>query len=239
MVRKIWYPTAKKEDNAMRNAITSVTDGQVEEILSLIQETGKRGVKSLDKNGAQLILERGSEFGAELMQAIQLIIHRFSATSDTVVVPNISAVELMAWVKKDLNVTNLDRRYAGWDFHKSFDGKSVDGRGKHFEVMIWKPELDLNQSVSTSAVREHFKSLGFCGHVAAFVEWCRCNPNLLLEECYASIPEEHACYRDDAGVLFAPYTIFDADDRILSCAHRLEFDWCSGMCFVAFRELPL
>lgn len=217
-----------------RDAITPVTDGQVDSILRLIQEAGKGEVRGLDKNGGQFILERGGEFKAELMRVMQPVIQRFSTAPNIVVVPDMPAVELIALAKKDLSLTYLDSDYATWDFHISFDGKPVEGRGKRFEVMVWKPELGRDDSISAEAVREHFRKFGFHGHAAAFTQWRRQNADVM--GYHATLPKDCACWRSPGGGLYVPTSGFDAVNRWLRNVW-LGDGWGDDWSFVAFREL--
>lgn len=157
-----------------------------------------------------------------------------TVVSNIVVVPDLSATELTALAKLELQLTYLDSDYAAWDFYMSFDGEPVEGRGKQFEVMIWKPELGLHERISSEAVREHFRKLGFYGHAAAFTEWRRNNPNLM--GYHASIPEDRACLRGGGGYLSVPHSGFGVDYRKLDYGWIVS-GWDGHWSFVAFRDV--
>lgn len=166
-------------------------------------------------------------------------------------VPDMSAVELTALAKRDLNLTCLDRDYAEWDFYHDVNGDSIPGRGKQFEVMVWRPELEAGESISSQQVRNHFSQIGFIGNTAAFTEWRRQNPSLLgfhasiLEDkdCWIDSPLEDKDYLVDDGMrldfgsdLNVPLSYFNESYRKLTPS-PFGCKWYNYCSFVAFREV--
>jgi hypothetical protein len=214
---------------------TQATKGQQKQISRLIEEVGEDALKKLGlgKEDAQRLLARGGEFKQELGKALAPLVQRFSNAPNIIVVPDLAAVELTALVKRELNLTFLDGEYARWDYYTAHDGTPISGRGKRFEVLVWKPELRSDQAISSEAVRKHFRDLGYFGHAGAFTQWRRtCG----LEGYYASIPEDSACWRSSDGRLCAPYSIFLGGPRKLSRSW-IRDDWGVRWSFVAFREV--
>jgi hypothetical protein len=165
--------------------------------------------------------------------------HPFRGTSITdrniIVVPDLAAVDLTALAKSELNLTYLDPDYEQWNYYRGNDGKEISGRGKRFEVLIWKPELASGAYINSEPVRKHFRDLGFYGHAGAFTQWRRtCG----LEGYHVSIPEDNGCWRDSDGRLYAPYSYFDDGRRELG-HDWVGRKWNGYWSFVAFRELSV
>lgn len=155
--------------------------------------------------------------------------------SDIVTVPDLSATELTAALRRECNLTYVDPDQAVWDFYVDLNGKPVPGRGKTYEAVVWKPSLQPGERISSEAVRRHFHALRAFGNVGAFEAWLRqvADPT----GYYATVPEDAQCWRDPAGgYLFAPYSIFDGGHRhlIQSWVGR---DWGGCWSFVGFREI--
>ena len=144
-------------------------------------------------------------------------------------VPDVEATELTAIAKQELDLTYINSDYELWDYYQGNDGKPISGRGKVFEVMMWKP----GREVSTEEVRRHFEAEGFTGHAGAFTQWRRvCG----LQGFHASIPDDNGCWRRSDGALCAPYSYFSDGYRKLD--HRwVNGRWDLSWSFVAFREL--
>lgn len=155
-------------------------------------------------------------------------------TSNIVVVPDLSAVELTALTKRDLNLTYLDTDYAKWDYYRDLDGNPIHGRCLKFEALVWKPELDPNSIISSEQARAYLRERGFYGHVGAFTQWRGQNPDLM--GYHASIPEDAACWRRADGHLCAPYSYFDGGYRELG-QDWVGSDWDDDWSFVGFREV--
>jgi hypothetical protein len=118
-----------------------------------------------------------------------------------VVVPDLAAVDLTALVENELDLTYLDSDYRWWDYYRGNDGAAINGRGRKYEVLIWKPELKPDEIISSEAVRNHFKELRAFGHTGAFTQWRRvCGFN----GYHASIPEDDGCFRLEDGDLSVP-----------------------------------
>ncbi len=215
---------------------TSASDGQQKQIVRLVEEVGQEALKELGltKDDAQRLLGKGGEFKKELATLLVPVVRRFSMAPNIVLVPDLAAVDLTALVKKDLNLTYLDADYARWNYYRDNDGKVIEGRGKKFEAMIYKPELGPNDVAASEAVRAYFRGRGFSGHAGAFTQWRRQNPGLM--GYHASVLEDNACWRDSDGRLYVPYSFFDGDDRKLD-RDWVGRDWDAGWSFVAFREV--
>lgn len=151
-----------------------------------------------------------------------------------VVVPDMAAVDLTALVEKELDITHLDSNHMQWDYYRGLDGSEILGRGRKYEVLIWKPDLKPNETIPYEAVRGHFKeSGGFYGHAAAFTQWRRvCG----LNGYHATILDDNGCYRDTSGGLCVPCSNFGDVDRKLNQRWLVD-DWLVIWSFVAFREL--
>lgn len=155
--------------------------------------------------------------------------------SNSIIVQDMFAVDLTALAKRDLDLHYIDPDYERWDFYRDNKGNPISGRGKKFEVMIWRPELKSNETISSEQVRCHFRRLGFVGHAGAFTEWRRQNPTLMGH--YASVLENDACWRRSSnGDLFVPYSDFGEGSRNLS-QYWLINRWYGHWQFVAFREV--
>lgn len=146
-----------------------------------------------------------------------------------ITVPNLSAVDLTAHVKKSCNLTRLDSDYVR-DFYKDLNGKPISGRGKSFEFLVWNPKKD----VTSEAVRKYFQERCFSGHTGAFTAWVG---ERIPSGYHASIPDDSGCWRGYGGRLFAPCSGFGDSSRILSLC-LVDGVWYSNWSFVAFREVP-
>lgn len=149
-------------------------------------------------------------------------------------VPDMSADELKALTKRELKLNYFDRDYAEWDFYHDVNGDPIPGRGKKFEFMIWKPELEDNETIFSEKIRRHFSPSGFQGNTAAFTQWMRQYPELM--GYHASIPENKACWRDSVGTLFVPCSFFGAGYRKLDQS-LLDDAWDDTWSFVAFKAI--
>jgi hypothetical protein len=155
-----------------------------------------------------------------------------------VIVPDIFAVELTALTKRgvrvgdgELPLTNLDSDYERWDFYRGVDGSVISGRGQCFETLVWKPKFKDDETISSEAVRVHFRELGFYGHAGAFTEWRRtCG----LTGWHISIPENNGCWRHPRGGLYVPYSVFVSRDRELN-QDWFGHAWDERWSFVGFR----
>lgn len=160
-----------------------------------------------------------------------------------VVVPDMAAVDLTALVEKELDLTHLGSDYRRWDYYRGLDGSEILGRGRKYEVLIWKPDLKPNETIPYEVVRGHFKDLGgFYGHAAAFTQWRRvCG----LNGYHATILDALTCL-DAGGDLYVPYSGFD--DGLRWLGHRwlgsawvdrdwVDRDWHAYWSFVGFREI--
>ena len=224
-----------------KSTTTPATEGQKDKITRLVEEVGSDTLQKLGltKDDAQRLLNKGGDFKKALAGPIAEAIRRFSTAPNIVIVPDISAVELTAQVKrgvkvgdKELPLTHLDSDYEKWGFYGGVDGKPISGRGKKFEAMIWKPELKSGETITSEAVREHFRKLVFYGHAGAFTAWRKtCG----LSGYHASIPEDAGCWRYSGG-LYVPYSIFVGDRRELYHGW-LGDGWDGRWSFVAFCEI--
>lgn len=140
----------------------------------------------------------------------------------TITVPDLSAMDMLAVAKEKAVLTYLDFDYQKYAFIK-------DEKGKKFEVATWAP----GRGVSSDAVREYFRALGFEGNPAAFVAWIT---KVDRDGWYVSIPEDARCFAI-GDALFAPYFGRDGSRRGLRLL-RLANGWYSDRVFVAFREIP-
>lgn len=152
-----------------------------------------------------------------------------------VCVPDLSATELTAALNRERRLNYLDPNQASWDFYTDRDGNPIPGRGKKFEVIVWKPKFQPDEIIPSESVREHFRALGAHGNVGAFTEWLRQAEE--PSDYYATIPEDSACSRLPDDNLCAPYSSFAADCRMLN-QHRLDIGWGHYWVFVGFREVP-
>lgn len=153
--------------------------------------------------------------------------------SHVVVVPDLSAIELVRLVEKDLQVTVLDGSFREWDYYRSFDGGPVDGRGKTYQVETWSP----GKMIDAVDVRLHFREIGCAGHVGAFLQWLRMNP----KNRYASIPDDRECLLGPRSCKYVPALYFDKSFNSEDFCHLTLNDmgsaWLSSWSFVAFREV--
>ncbi len=156
-----------------------------------------------------------------------------TSPTNIVIVPDMLAIDLIAATKRELNLTYLDSEYAAWDYYRGVDGTVINGRGKKFEVMVWKPELKPGERITSEAVRSHLRELGFHGHTGAFTAWRK---TCALSGYHASIPEDNSCWRHSDGRLCVPSSDFDGGLRGLY-RDWLGNDWSGRCSFVAFREI--
>lgn len=213
------------------------TAGQRKQAIRLIEEVGEEALDKLGLNReeAQWLFRRGGEFKQELGKLLTPLIGRFSAAPNIVVVPDLAAVELTALVQRELGLTLLDQGYKRWNYYSDLRGQPIPGRGKRFESSIWNPKRKPSEILSSEAIREYFRALGFYGHTGAFIQWMRtCG----LQGYHASIPEDDACWRSPSGGLHAPFSYFG------NGRHELRLGWSGGgwsgsWFFVGFREVPL
>ncbi|MDD2785268.1 MAG: hypothetical protein PHS79_00060 [Patescibacteria group bacterium] len=153
--------------------------------------------------------------------------------ANIVVVPDLAAVDLTALAKREFNLSGLDNDHDRWDYYTDLKGQPIRGRGLKFKVMIYRPEIGSEESVSSEAVRVYLRECKFYGHTGAFTQWCRtCG----LIGRYASIPEDDACYRDASGYLRIPYFYFGGGSRLIDQCW-LDGYWDDRWSFVGFREV--
>lgn len=228
-----------KEERAMTTrSITPATDGQKRSLSTLIQEALDASVRrgELSKEGAQEIILRGGEFKNAVEAALVPILQRFSVPPQIICVPDMPATELTEALKRECRLTYLDPDQARWNFYTGVDGNLISGRGKKYEVIVWKPELLPGEVISSEAVREHFRALDAHGNVGAFTAWLRQVKDPI--GYYASIPENNDCWRSPRSLrLFAPCSIFGPDYRKLR-QHWFDDGWHGDWSFVGFREIP-
>src|SRR3989338_7328014 len=77
-----------------------------------------------------------------------------------ITVPNLSADDIVATAKREIDLTFLNPDLATWNIVH-------DEGGKRYEVMTHS----FGRGVSTQEVRSFFKAQGFDGNTAAFVTW--------------------------------------------------------------------
>lgn len=219
-------------------SITLASDGQKKQLARLLEEVGEDVLDELQvsKEGAQRLLGKGGEFKFELAQLLAPLMQRFTLAPNVVVVPDLSAVELTAVAKRDLQLTHIDSDYERWDYYTGVNGLRIEGRGKKFEVLIWKPELGPNDVIASKTVRGYFQEQGgFHGHAGAFTQWRRaCG----LQGYHASLLDDNACWRHPDGRLGVPSSYFVGGRRELY-RFWLDYDWHANWSFVAFREVSL
>lgn len=145
---------------------------------------------------------------------------------DIVEVPDLSAVEFFAEIKRKFGANNI---YGG--FQEDDADFIVCSPGKSYEVTTWSPQ----RRVKSEEVREHFYPLGFSGNNAAFLAWImREDPGGL----WASIPSL------DGEIIGQPHQrLILRFQRDEGCRRKLDtrsftHGWKDGHSFVAFREIP-
>ncbi len=153
--------------------------------------------------------------------------------SNIVIVPHMAAVDLTALVEKKFKLKFLDPNYRRWNYYRDVDGSEIPGPGRKYEVLVWNPELEPKEFISSDAIRDHFRRLNAFGHAGAFMQWRRvCG----LSGHHATILEDSDCYRDEGGNLRVLYSRFVDGDRRLDMSW-FDNDWDDNWSFVAFREL--
>lgn len=218
-------------------SITPASDGQKDTVLGLIHQVGMSALSELglSKDDVQELLARGDDFKNAVTVALIPLLRRFSIPKHIILVPDgLSAIELTAALNRERKLTYFDLDQKGWDFYVGLDGQSVPGRGKKFELVVWKPDLEPGEIISSEAVRDHFRQESAKGHVGAFTQWLR-----RVEDTsgnYASIPEDNECWRCADDSLCVPCSSFVGGDRWLR-QRELGNDWDVRWSFVAFREV--
>lgn len=170
--------------------------------------------------------------------------------SKVVVVPNLKAVELTKLVESEGNFTSIDDDLSRWDFYQG-----IDGPGKSFKPLIWKPELKdyywspgarLEQAfIDEEAVRKHFRDPWFCGNApalgnaGAFIEWLRLHC-LEIEGDYASVLEKEHRWPNPRyeRVNCSPLASIAEKRQTLRLYGGGVWYWHWRTTFVAFHELP-
>lgn len=156
--------------------------------------------------------------------------------SGILVVPDLSAAELMGLLRDELRPTILEPQFAGWDFYRTKAGKEISGRGKTFEWQRWaatgEPPWD---GYPLRVVRTELRREGFSGHVGAFVQWLRLYGT---EEAWcASIPENRGCWRIKRGLYYAPFACRNGTFcKVSTLCVRETLPETTA--FIGFRELP-
>jgi len=197
-----------------------------DELAEAVRKDPARAVAALNSEFFSLHPYRGSSPGQSTAADV--------TSSSIVVVPDMAAVDLTALVEKELDLTHLDSDYRRWDYYRGNDGAEISGRGRKYEVLIWKPELAPDETISSKIVSDHFKELKAFGHAGAFTQWRRvCG----LDGYHATILEDNACCRNAGGNLCVPYSNFGDGLRGLS-QDWIGGVWSDGWSFVGFRELP-
>jgi hypothetical protein len=144
---------------------------------------------------------------------------------ETVIVPNLPAPVLLAVVKEEVGLTELDPVYAKRGFLRN-------ERGKTYEAVTWDPGF----LVTTDAVREHFDRLGFGGNTAAFLEWIKKDRG---DGWFVTIPDDRWLFHDAGRRLYVPCFLRSSapDDSIRSLRLNETLRWWYRTTFVAFREI--
>jgi hypothetical protein len=138
-------------------------------------------------------------------------------------VPDLSASELTALAKKQLDVDRGDDALDKWDFIR-------DESGKTYEVLVWKSDCE----VTTEEVREHFKAEGADGNTAAFIAWVVKNRP---KGKFTSIPlDDFRLFQRVAGLCALRFR-WDKR-RYFTFGFNVSYPWPVGWSFVAFREIP-
>lgn len=146
-----------------------------------------------------------------------------------IIVPDMPAVDLTAWVNQRVKLTHLDPDYEQWDYYRDSNGAPVSGRGESFRFMVWEP---MKSSIDSQEILAYFRKYGFSGYAGAFTAFVELHKP---QGCYASIPDVNGCWQspEGDGSLWAPYSCFDDFDRMLY-RHCISFPFRGRWSFVAF-----
>lgn len=215
--------------------MTAIIDQQKRALADLVRDALLDAIRRCDLSPAEVqeIIDHGEDLKKFLDPELISALCHFATPPNVVLVPDVSATELTTAFAPKL--TYLDPDYANWDFYTDRNGDPVPGRGKRFEVRIWKP----GRIVSSEEVREHFRQDGFEGHVGAFTQWFRRRFKSLHGRVeYATVPPESQCRRrhPNDSFIHVPHSLFDG------CYVQLHLilvsgSWAPDWSFVGFREV--
>ena len=145
-----------------------------------------------------------------------------SDATNCITVPDLSAVQLLEWVRSRLTLEYPISAIEGWDFVR-------DERGKTYEVEVWTPGCRV---VPAWEVRPHFSN-GFFGNTAAFIAWVEMT-NPLGQ--FASIPEDDRLYCLGSQLRALNFERVNGRRGSFDSRH-VRNRWGASWSFVAFREV--
>ncbi len=147
--------------------------------------------------------------------------------NEIIKVPNLTAPELIATTKEQIDLTFVQSEILSWNF-------MGNEAGKRFEVMTHS----LRRRPSIKTLFRRFRSKGFSGNTAAFLSWI--GERKPVGYCISIPEDEHrrwSCPKD--GTLCAMYFQQEEEHRILDL-DRPDGNWSDETendVAVAFREI--
>jgi len=155
-----------------------------------------------------------------------------------ITVPDVSAAELVARAKREMDLDHLAPGLVGWDFYQRQSGNDqppvpIKVRGKRYEVLKWEP----GKATKTQEVYDHFKPLEADGNVGAFIAWI--TETKPWGHCFSIPSVDPSLRRGPTAIRF--HTLeFVGDNSFRSlCLYAKRANFPEWAIFVAFRELPL